>query len=503
MKTTKKVISVICVVAMLIGALSCVAVAAGDVNYTIINPYEGVDFKTYKQYKTDLHSHTTQSDGNNTLKEQIEAHYGYDFDAYAVSDHGTVSYTWTDSVVVPTFKVGVSVKDFEVTDLECLEADGGYTSDGDKYYFSSEKLSDAEGDTQDYYWQEGSEDHKMMRVPYAIENNPTSLNNAHVNSWFADYGHGILGGTSDYETPIKSVDELGGLSVINHPGEYTSARDEEETADAYDYSNTHYAYVIDKFTNLLEKYPTCIGIDMNSKGDTRTRYDRKLWDILLMNVVPTGRNVFGICTSDSHNANIIYSGYVEMLMPELTVDALKNCMANGQFFGCSKYIGNPEELTEIANYCVNSGNKTATRVGQQILDAQKENAKCKYEADLAIDAPVINNVVVDDDADTITINAKGALCIRWIANGETIAYGDKIDLDDYSSDIGSYVRAEIFGEGGIVYTQAFMLKYTGAPSASKDGFIDFWFLASFIPDSLIKLLGALPIFEIIWGWIQG
>ena len=62
----------------------------------------------------------------------------------------------------------------------------------------------------------------MLRVPYGIENNPTSFNNSHVNSWFVDYGNGVLGGTSDYETPIKNVEELGGLSVINHPGEYTA-----------------------------------------------------------------------------------------------------------------------------------------------------------------------------------------------------------------------------------------------------------------------------------------
>ena len=57
----------------------------------------------------------------------------------------------------------------------------------------------------------------MLRVPYGVENNPTSFNNAHVNSWFVDYGHKVIGGTSNYERPISNVDKLGGLSVINHP----------------------------------------------------------------------------------------------------------------------------------------------------------------------------------------------------------------------------------------------------------------------------------------------
>ena len=39
-----------------------------------------------------------------------------------------------------------------------------------------------------------------------------------------------------------------------------------------------------------------------------------------------------------------------------------------------------------------------------------------------------------------------------------------IDLDDYSEKLGTYVRAEAFGEGGTVYTQAFVLSYDGQPT---------------------------------------
>lgn len=509
MKTAKKVISLLLCLALFVGVLSTVgfAVEKKDIDFKIDNPYKNVNWATYKQYKTDLHSHTTQSDGSNTIVEQVEEHYKYGFDNYALSDHGTTSYTWTDNVVVPSLKVALSVKEFSVDKLECL-GESGVASNGKAYTVSSKPISDAYGDTEDFYWQEGDEGHKMMRVPYAIENNPTSLNNAHVNSWFVDYGHGVMGGTSDYETVIKNVDELGGLSLINHPGEYTNARDEKSTSAAYDYSDTHYKYVIDKYTTLLAKYPSCLGIDMNSKGDSRTRYDRKLWDILLMNLAPDGRNVFGLCSSDSHNENIVYSGYVEMLMPEQSVSALKTCMANGEFFGVSKYLGNPEELTEIANYCINSGSKKASRIGQQILDGQKADAGYKYEvafegrdgADFVdIEAPTVNGIYVDDTEDTITLATRDDLCIRWIADGKTIAYGSSIDLDDYSDQIGAYVRAEIFGEGGIVYVEPFVLSYNEAPVANvNNGFVDFWFLASALPDTIVKFLTSLEIFKVIW-----
>ena len=500
MKKSRKVISFVLCLALVAGAFStaCFAAEKKDINYIITNPYADVDWNTWQQYKADLHSHSTQSDGDNTLKYQVEAHYDYGFDIYALTDHGTTSYSWLEDNVNYTVKVGVAVKD-SLTPLEHLE-ETGTAANGNTYYVESTPLSDAKGDTQDYYWQEGESDgHKMLRVPFGIENNPTSLNNAHVNSWFVDYGNGILGGTSDYETPIKAVDELGGLSVINHPGEYTNARDEDETADAYDYSNSHYKYDIDKFTNLLANYPSCIGIDMNSKGDSRTRYDRKLWDILLMNLTPAGRNVLGICTSDSHNSGIIYSGYIEAVMPELTVAAFRQSLETGAFFGYSKYLGNPEELTDIANYCVNSSNPDAVDIGGIILDAQAENPKFKYEAPFDVDAPVVNSVKVDDAADTITIAATDALCIRWIANGKTIAYGNTIDLDDYSDEIGAYVRAEVFGEGGIVYVEPFVLDYSEAPEANINrSFFDFGFLASAIPDSIVKFIGSLHIFRIIF-----
>ncbi len=495
MKHFKKAISVFCVVAMLIGAFSCVGFAADEgYDYTITNPYDGVDWR-WKQYKADLHSHTTASDGNDNLKDMLETQYSYGFDDVAVTDHGTVSYSWTSQKVVEALKVFTSIK--RPGAILTLDENGGTAANGNAY--ALRKTADTE-----YYYQteNGVNGHEMMRVPFGIENNPSSLNNAHVNSWFVDYGHGYLGGTSDYETPIKNVDALGGLSVINHPGEYTNARDEEETADAYNKDNLHYSYVIDKFTSLLTKYPTCIGIDVNSKGDTRTRYDRKLWDILLMNVVPTGRNVFAIGSSDAHSTDAVYTGFVKAVMPENTPSALKDCLSNGRFFACSKNVGNPEEITDIAYALNKTGNKTATALADKLTELQKANPKAKYESDKADDVPEIYAVTVNDDLDTIKINTNG-LCVRWIANGKTIAYGNDIDLDDYRTQIGTYVRAEVFGKGGIVYTQPFTLDYKEAPISKEQGkFIDLWMLASVVPDTLVRFIASLPIFDMIWKWIE-
>ena len=237
MKMTKKVLAIICVVALLAGVLSTVGYAAkADRDFTIVNPYADVDW-SWDQYKSDLHTHTTASDGRDTLKDMLEINYKYGFDVYATSDHGLTSYSWTEQQVIPALKVFVDMRN-PGTEMVSLNANGGLTFDGDRYDVVTENGGD-------YYYQtfeDGSQGQKMLRVPFANEQNPSSLNNAHVNTWFVDYGNGVLGGTSDYETPIKAVDELGGLSVINHPGEYTNARDEDCTADAYDYSDTMYKY---------------------------------------------------------------------------------------------------------------------------------------------------------------------------------------------------------------------------------------------------------------------
>ena len=94
MKNPKKILAIILAMAMLLTAAP-VAFAQADIDYEIISPYETVDFSNINQYKADLHSHTTFSDGNETLPKMLERHYELGFDIYAITDHGTVSYGYT------------------------------------------------------------------------------------------------------------------------------------------------------------------------------------------------------------------------------------------------------------------------------------------------------------------------------------------------------------------------------------------------------------------------
>ena len=491
MKNFKKITAVILVAIML---FSCapMAFANADIDYEITSPYENLDFASLNQYKADLHSHTTFSDGNETLPAMVERHYELGFDILAITDHGTTSTGYMTQQFNDPLKLISWVKNGGV--YNDVLAESGKNSKGVDYRV------DTDAATKDEYYIEtidGVDGHAMFRVPYGIEQNPTSFNNAHVNSWFADWGNGVLGGTSNYETPIAAVDEIGGLSVINHPGEYTNARDEETQDSAYNVDDPVYNYKINKFASLLLEYDTCLGIDINSKGDSRTRYDRKLWDILLQKIVPHGRNVYAIATTDAHNLGIVDSGYTMILMDDLTSANLKDAMANGEFYAASKYIGNALEMEAYKAIAEKIDTPEAAAL-VQMLDTALSTGEKFYAGEEAV-VPVLAGVTIDENNDVITLETENAVVIRWIADGKEIASGATIDLDDYSNEIGSYVRAEIVGAGGVIYTQAFTLDYDGAPEAEElDILFDFGGIVSAICDTIVKLLPYILPLKLIY-----
>ncbi len=490
---TKKTLSLALSALMLVSFAAVAFATDADVDYKITNPYASVNFDTYKAYKADLHSHTTFSDGHDSLPQMTERHYELGFDIYARTDHSTVSYGYLGHDYVPAMKVLGLIKN-GVVGGEVLST-SGTAANSNAYTVTTSDSGD------EFYSQAGG--HQMLSVPFGNEQNGTSFNNAHVNTWFADYGNGRLGGTSDYESVISAIDGLGGLSVINHPGEYTNARDEIYTADAYNKDNFSYNYKINKFENLLLKYDTCIGIDINSKGDSRTRFDRKLWDILLQDIVPHGRNVFAIATSDAHNLEIVDSGYTMHYMESNTSVNLKANMESGAFFAASKYVGNFDEIVTLRDELKVIGGEEAlafaatldTIIAQSEQEMAEGDDGQKYEAPEGTARPLFTNVTVDDAEDKIALEAENALVIHWIANGKVIHVGDSIDLDDYSDKIGSYVRAEAYGTGGVVYSQAFVLDYDGAPEAEERGFFFDWgSIATIICDIPVKIiLGILPL----------
>ena len=389
MKKSKKLISVLVVVSLLVSLFLPVSAFAGDVSYDITSPYETVDWENWNQYKAQLHSHTLYSDGTIDVKDSVEEYYRQGYDILATTDHGVVHKGWNK---VP-----------EVLDLI------GY----------NQYITDFEPMSQERYEEitihgTGRDGSPMLDVPMGIEMNALVIRKNHVNGFFCGYGQGYLGTEEDYETVIKGTHEAGGITFINHPGDFIAAN--KENGRAEDYSQ------LEVFIDPLLKYDSCVGIEIFNLRDTTDRADRILWDTILQYTIPEGKNVWGFSNDDSHALDDIGVTQEIMLMPELTNDALRTAMENGTFFACSKY----------ARY----------EMGEEFVGTG--------------DYADIRSLNVDDDNDTITVVASNYDVIEWIADGEIIATGETLDLREYSDEIGCYVRFQIKNEGGIVCSQPFV-----------------------------------------------
>ncbi len=441
-KLFKKTLAITMALTLLLSVMPLNSFASGRINsitppldtdYTIINPYEDVDWETWGQYKANLHTHSTVSDGRESMATMIETHYDLGYDILAMTDHGTIDKGWTQLNTNPGITFIMNIKR-GTPELQAL-------SQARFEQISSGSDRDGRG---------------MTRVPFGIEHNAAAFNNTHVNSFFCDWGDGYLGGTSYYDHILKGVEGAGGISVINHPGEYTGAKD-YSPEDAYDTSNLKFNYIVRKFTHLFVDYPSCIGMEIVNKGDSRTRNDRKLWDLLLANVVPTGRNIFAFANSDAHSISACDTNWQVMLMPENTVANIRPCLEKGAFFAASHNIKNSKEIAQLE-----------AETGLVIA-----NDNGDWDADRSLPEPKVTKLVVDNDADTLSISAENHETIHWIADGKVIQVGGFLDLNEHSDEIGSYVRAEVWGERAILYSQPFILEYEGAPTAKTFFFFDF------------------------------
>jgi len=408
MKRTLKASAAIMLASML-AAVCLPLYAAAEEGFAILNPYENVDWAKAKPYRTQLHTHTTASDGKQTLAEAIENYYRHGSDFVAVTDHGVVDRGWTKPNHIPFYGV---------PDKSWTEPVYNLFSN----LFGSQRIAGlTEARLREITQGAGRGGRGMLRVPFGIEQNPNG-HSVEINSWFCDWGNFILmpGGEYEYKYPTKNVHRAGGLSMINHPSgsSFNSGLSFEDI-----YAGENYGYV-NKVQVLLEKYSSLLGIEL-----ARNAKDIKLWDILLTNLSPSGRNVFGFTTSDSHGADTVDDAWVWALMEEQTVENLRGSLEAGAFFSCVKGDADNEE-------------------------------------------PMITEIAVKNG--TITITAHNHETIQWVSDGRVIAAGGELSLSEHRGELGAYVRAEVRGEGGTLYTQPFLLSYGGMPEGRPvpPGFVD-------------------------------
>lgn len=467
----KKFTAVLLSVIMLVSALSVSAFASkptsspapivssnykGTKNYTVENPYETVKWGEWREYKASLHSHTNASDAEPSMVESIEYHYSDDFDILALSDHAVIGKQWDEiPTVVPIyrfFKFGnTGMKNIEVLTperrLEMMTGVGRFNADGTPQ--------------------------PMLEVKGASElNGATPINDCHVNAFFMkegqEYGQARMGIYGDYETVVKEVENVGGITFLDHTGEYVGCENDPERANEPYYAN--------KFANIFLDYPSCVGMDVNSGKNNRTKYDYILWDNVLKLTLPYGRNVFCYCFSDGHHLDEYERGFTYMCMPELTTKALRTCMETGAFFSCSHF-----DRADLGDDFDGTGK----------------------------DVPFVSYLNVDNDTDTISFKAENYDCVRWYSNGKLIASGKdltSLDLNKYEDDIYLYVRFTLTGPGGVLYSQAFPVSAEGE-EIEKPAIVpvyDLPRLFRIVSDVIDAVFGDTPLVQIIrktlWGY---
>ncbi len=361
---------------------------AAERNFTITSPYAQVDWSAWNSYKGNLHTHSTASDAGVDFADMIEAHYAGDYDILAMTDHGVINHGWN----LPPRRTLFSFQSI-------LKKPRFLTQE--RY---REILTGADRGGRG-----------MLDVKDCIEINNALITKAHVNGYFTDVGQGKKGRENDYERPVKRVEASGGISHINHPGDWIESH--------LDIANAKKPEHVKFFADIFKKYKTCVGMEVFNRIDIDTCADRVLWDELLRAVIPYGRNVFGFGESDAHSLSDIDSAFGIYMMRENTVGELRRCMETGAFFALSTYA--KRELGD--NFTANG------------------------------DTPKVTRITVDDDADSISLEGENYNKIQWIADGEVIAEGETIRLREHSDKISCYVRAQLTGEGGVCLTQAFIL----------------------------------------------
>lgn len=440
MKSTKKVFAVL-LSALLILQAGLILAGAQETDYTINSPYENVIWEgdnAWGAYKGTLHSHSTYSDADVDLATMVKEYYAQDFDFLANADHGVTGVEWNRAPEYPFLYNYQYILGNKMTTLTDEEYEGMITGT---------------------YNNRGN---KMTCVVGANELNDLTLTKCHVNGYFLPegVGTGFRGGENAFEEAVKFTEENGGISHINHPGDWLESNANPDAVN--DPAN------IEMLTNIVLKYDSCYGIEVFNEDNGVTAYDRILWDNMLMYALPYGKTIIGYANTDAHDENNVDTSYMTFMMEENNVENIKATMMNGAFFSTTRRL----------------------RANDFDIGPSFEIDACNTD----IPYPVFTKLVVDGHK--ITVKAENADTLQWIANGKVIYKGEvtdgemTIDLDTIEgAEDFLYIRAEIIGEGGITVSQALTIDNGAEPLefVAEEGNLIAKFIKAF-KDSLLYVI---------------
>ncbi|MCL2664227.1 MAG: InlB B-repeat-containing protein [Defluviitaleaceae bacterium] len=372
-----------------------------DAQLTVgFNPYGAVNWETFDSYKANFHTHTNNSDGAHTVAQMLEDFYAKGYNIATITDHNVVAPSW-DTTVNPVGRLTTQRK------LE-MEAGVGRT--------------DGKG---------------MIGLPFT--NEPSSVD--HALSFFVNYNQPYFPGTTLerlYKT-LRDIEDLGGISHINHPGRETGAPwgiiGGWGVESGINISKD--PAVVKKYVDIFNAFPSCFGMEIINKLDNESAGDRILWDSILSQTMSyeNPRPVFGVSNDDAHDMSASGYSFNMMFLPELTAEAVRTSMETGAFYAVSR-VSHIDRINHRVN-----GNTTPGA----------GNSSTAFM--LAQSTPSVASVKVEGSV--ITIVGADYDLIEWISEHDVIATGESIDVSEYAAVIGHYVRAVLKSSTGIAFLQPF------------------------------------------------
>ena len=450
----KKIISLLLVCSLLLTTLTVYGFAEKKkIAYDIDNPYADVDWDAWQGYKTQLHCHTTASDGYQPIREAIADYYALDYDAVAITDHGTTNRGWdkvpqTIPLVREVKKGRTGGADAPIIPLTAEEYEGYTSGTAESITFTYGKNADSNFQTTPT---DRSRTHEngMLDVQQGNElNMATPFCDCHLTGYWSDYGQGYAGVFGDYETPCREVNKAGGVTMLAHVGEYVYPDKDSANYVGQPVDD----YFASKFARIFLDNPgSAVGMGINSATDAHTRCDRILYDQILQKTIPNGVTPWGFTFSDSHSESSLNDAYCYMYMPELTQSALRESMVNGRFFAVSHYSNGVElnGMQEMEGY----------------RDEDYKNVEWWED-----NTPRVTKVEVDDENDVIKVWGENFNYITWVSNGNVIlrdydvegGYAElDLNRDDLLDDIHLFVRFYLSGDNGICYAQPMTVRAEG------------------------------------------
>ncbi len=412
-KKFTKIISII--LSLVIFSVSGFSVAAEEKDFSIKNPYEEVIWKgdnAWKAYKGSLHTHSTYSDADVTLKEMVMEYYNQGFGFLAMADHMVTGVEWNkapEEALLYKYQLLLGNKTEHLTDEEYKAVTSGTYPMPD-------------GKNRDF---------GLTCVTGANELNGLTLSKSHVVGYGLDYnvGTGHAGKENGFRSAVEFAEQNSGYSVIAHPGDWLESND--DISVVYDKKN------IDFFAEIFLDHSSCLGMEIFNENNNVTPYDRNLWDNILMETLPYSRLVLGFSNSDAHVLEKVDSSFSVFMMPDNSAEQVKKTMYSGNFFAVTRKVHKNEVLGPDETYDV---------------------------IDKKLPVPMATNIEVDNAK--ITMEVENADFVQWIANGKVIA---KTTVDGIGTSVldltqieGAedflYVRAEISGEGGLAASQPFVIE---------------------------------------------